>query len=134
MDRGSIIATLISGFLPGWVYRLARHAHSALSTVLWWISPQDVSPPEPEPEPEPVPAPVPATAPAPAPAPLIVHLSDESIAKVKAAVREALDESSASVIAEQIEIVEILNWIERLAAGQSFTVSLHGTAVREEAD
>ncbi|KAL2438746.1 hypothetical protein ABEF95_013575 [Exophiala dermatitidis] len=121
MDRGSLVAIPISGFLPGWVYRLARHAHSLL-TVLWRISPQDVSPPEPEPEPEPVPAP------APAPAPLIIHPSDESIAKVKAAVRQALDDSSAPVIAKQIEIKEILHRIERVA-GQSFTVSLHGAAV-----
>ena len=130
MDRGSLVATLISGFLPGWVHRLARHAHSVplVSTVLWWISPQDVSPPEPEPEPDPVPAP------APAPAPLIVHLSDESVAKVKGAVREALDESSAPATAKQIEIVEILNRIERLATGQSFTVSWHGAAVRAEAN
>lgn len=126
MDRGSLVGTLISGFLPGWVYRLARRAQSVplVSTVLWWISPQDVSPPVLEPEPDPVPA----------PAPLIVHLSDESIAKVKGAVREALDESSAPAIANQIEIVEILNRIERLAAGQSFTVSLHGAAVRAEAN
>ncbi|EXJ82352.1 hypothetical protein A1O3_06165 [Capronia epimyces CBS 606.96] len=107
MDRVSVIATLISGFLPGWVHRLARHAQSV---------PLESDP---------------VAVPAPAPAPLIVHLSDESVAKIQGAIEAALNKSLAPVKAKQAEILEAFNRLGRINAERSFTVSLHGEVVRD---
>jgi hypothetical protein len=104
MDIVSVICTLASGFLPGWVTRLANSARTVqrLSTLLWWISPQGPPPP---------PLPPPYT-----------------LEELRVAMRDGLKEALGPMVIELKEIRQSLNRLERQQSeGLPFTISMHGT-------